>query len=178
MACNGTQTGASAGTCAPVLDGQSTGECSSQSASSCGLDGTCNGAGLVLTMTQALSVVQQSVQAAISTTQEFATAVGRVSAHLWTEIVVSTIATPPEPAQPAIIRAAVILTVMLVSVRGATVKPISVSQESALVSRAQTMVNVGRVSVTMVSAVRPPAMVLATAVMVATPGSRVVCARL
>ena len=45
MACNGTQTGASAGTCAPVLDGQSTGECSSQSASSCGLDGTCNGAG-------------------------------------------------------------------------------------------------------------------------------------
>ena len=136
------------------------------------------GRGLVLTMTQALSVVQQSVQAAISTTQEFATAGGRVSAHLWTEIVVSTIATPPEPVEPAIIRAAVILTVMLVSVRGATVHPISVSQESALVSRAQTMVNVGRVSVTMVSAVRPPAMVLATAVMVATPGSRVVCARL
>ena len=135
------------------------------------------GRGLVLTMTQALSVVRQSVQAAISTTQEFATAVGRVLAHLWTEIVVSTIATPLEPAQPAIIRAAVILTVMLVPVHGATVKPISASQESALVSRAQTMVNVGRVSVTMVSAVRPPAMVLATAAMVAIPESRVGFAR-
>ena len=136
------------------------------------------GRGLVLTTIQALSVVQQSVQAAISTTQEFATAVGRVSAHLWTEIAVSTIATPLEPAQPAIIRAVVMLTVMLVPVHGATVKPISASQESALVSHAQTMVNVGRVFVTMVSAVRPPVMVLATAAMVATPESRVVCARL
>ena len=135
------------------------------------------GRGLVLTMTQALSVVQQSVQAAIFTTQEFATAVGRVSAHLWTEIVVSTIATPLERVQPAIIRAAVIPTVMLVPVHGATVKPISASQESAPVSHAQTMVNVGRVSVTTVSAVRPPAMVLATAAMVAIPGSQVVCVR-
>ena len=133
---------------------------------------------LVLTMTQALSVVPQSVQAAISTTQEFATAVGRVLAHLWTEIVVSTIATPLESAQPAIIRAAVILTVMLVPVHGAIVKPISALQESALVSHVQIMVNVGRVSVTTVSAVRPPVMVPATAVMVATPGSPVVCARL
>lgn len=132
---------------------------------------------LVLTMIQALSVVQQSVQAAISTTQEFATAVGRVSAHLWTEIVVSIIATHLEPAQPAIIRAAVIPTVMLVPVHGATVKPISASQESAPVSHAQTMVNVGRVSVTTVSAVRPPAMVPATAAMVAIPGSRVGCAQ-
>ena len=132
---------------------------------------------LVLTMIQALSVVQQSVQVAISTTQEFATAVGRVSAHLWTEIVVSIIATHLEPAQPAIIRAAVIHTVMLVPGHGATVKPISASQESAPVSHAQTMVNVGRVSVTMVSAVRPPAMVPATAAMVAIPGSRVGCAQ-
>ena len=134
--------------------------------------------GLVRTMTQALSVVQQSVQVAISTTPEFAMVVERVSAHLWTEIVVSIIATPLEQAQLAIIRAAVILTVMLVPVHGATVKPISASQESALVNHAQTMVNVGRVSVTMVSAVRPPVMVPATAVMVATPGSPVVCARL
>ena len=135
------------------------------------------GRGLVLTMTQALSVVQQSVQAAISITLEFATAVGRVLAHLWTEIVVFTIATPLEPAQPAIIRAAVILTVMLVPVHGATVKPINASQESVPVSRAQIMVNVGRVSVTMVSAVRPPAMVPATAVMEVIPGSRVGCAQ-
>ena len=135
------------------------------------------GRGLVLTMTQALSVVQQSVQAVISTTQEFATAVGRVSAHLWTEIVVSTIATPLEPALLVTIRAAVIPTVMRVPVHGATVKPINASQESVPVSRAQIMVNVGRVSVTMVSAVRPPAMVPATAAMVAIPGSRVGCAQ-
>ena len=45
MACNGAQTGTAAGQCAPILNGQNTGECSTQSASSCGFDGTCNGAG-------------------------------------------------------------------------------------------------------------------------------------
>ena len=138
-----------------------------------GLDGTCNGAGACAYHDSGTQCAQ-SVQAAISTTQEFATAVGRVSAHLWTEIVFYNCYTSGASGA-CYIRAAVIFTVMLVSVRGATVKPISVT-ESAPVSRAQTMVNVGRVSVTMVFKVRPPAMVLATAVMVATPVVSGVCA--
>ena len=132
MACNGTQTGASAGTCAPVLDGQSTGECSSQSASSCGLDGTCNGAGACAYHDEALGVVQQvfrrqypqpkSLQRRWDVSRRiFGPNCGFYNCYTSGAV------------QPAIIRAAVILTVMLVSVRGATVKPISVSQESALV---------------------------------------------